>query len=179
MLNLRSKVARELLSFFFLHEEEGFYVNELARRLDLDKRNMAKKLTELEAEGLFQSTHSGNQKFYSLNREFPLYQEYRQFVLKTAGLEAQLREALRNIPGISQAYLYGSYASNRMDASSDIDLLVIGDHKVIEAQKAIAALQKKLDREINLISMSEEEFRAKANDPFLADIMRNDRLQLI
>ncbi len=179
MLNLRSKVARELLSFFFLHEEEGYYVNELARRLKLDKRNMAKKLAEFEADGLFQSTLSGHQKYYSLNRSFPLYQEYRQFVLKTAGLEAQLREALREIPGISHAYLYGSYASNRMDASSDIDLIIIGDHKVIEVQQAIAALQKKLDREINLVNLSEDEFRAKADDPFLVDIMKNDRLQLI
>ena len=31
---------------------------------------------------------------------------------------------LKNIKGLKEAYIFGSYASNKMDSSSDIDLLV-------------------------------------------------------
>lgn len=93
MISIKSKIIKPLLNFYFLHPEQSFYVNEMARRFDVDKRNLVKKLKELEKEGLFISKVSGNQRYYSLNKKYPLYKEYRNIFMKTIGIEEKLKSA--------------------------------------------------------------------------------------
>jgi len=40
MISLRSKVARKILNYFFINPQESLYVNELSRKLEVDKRNL-------------------------------------------------------------------------------------------------------------------------------------------
>lgn len=181
MISITSKIAQSLLAFYFLHEDESLYVNELVRRLGVDKRNLVKKLNEFEREGLFKSELIGNQKYYSLNKKYPLYKEYKKIILKTIGIEKQLKTALSNIKGIKKAFIYGSYAEDKMDAFSDIDIIVIGNHSTVLLHKKIAQLQKLTEREINIISISQEEFNSKikSNDSFITDILRKKRINII
>ena len=179
MIALNSKLVQKLLDLFFSHEDERFYANEIVRRLGVDKRNLAKKLKEFETEGLFVTESIGNMKFYSLNKDFPLYEEYKKIVLRTVGLERKLGDALRKVKGIDEAYIYGSYASGRTDATSDIDLLVVGNHDGIKLQERIARLQREYDREINLVDMSGEEFQRRRNDPFIVTVMKGEKIKII
>jgi len=181
LISITSKIAQSLLAFYFLHEDESLYINELVRRLGVDKRNLVKKLNEFEREGLFKSEVIGNQKYYSLNKKYPLYKEYKKIILKTIGIEKQLKTALSNIKGIKKAFIYGSYAEDKMDAFSDIDIIVIGNHSTVLLHKKIAQLQKLTEREINIISISQEEFNSKikSNDSFITDILRKKRINII
>lgn|SRR3989338_1125597 len=170
MISLRSKITQSLLNELFLHRTRAFYVNELARRLDLDSGNLTRKLQQLEKEGLLSSQTRGRERYYSLNPRFPLLDEYRRIVLKTVGVEARLKDVLKQVPGVARAFLFGSYVSGRMDEASDLDLVVIGSHRALDLQRRIARAQKSLSREINLISLSEREYerRRRQNDFFKA-----------
>src|SRR6202011_5087767 len=77
-------------------------------------------------EGLFRSEVSGRQKYFQLNREYPLFDEVRKIVAKTIGAAPLITQSLKKVEGIDEAYLYGSFARNQQDAASDIDVLVIG-----------------------------------------------------
>jgi len=180
MIILNSKIARVLLPYFFLHPDSKLYINEMVNKFNLDKRNLIKKLKEFEDEGLLVSEKIGAQKYYSLNKKFPLYNEYKKIILKTIGVENQLSEILRNIKGVKEAYIFGSYAADDMDSTSDIDLLIVGKVNTIELHKRLAALQKKIEREINLINMSEQEFAEKRKkDFFIKNIFRKKTIKLV
>ena len=179
MISLRSKVTQKVLTFIFLQNEE-FYARELARRLNVPHSNLINKLHEFENLGLLTSQEKGQEKYYKLNTKFPLLKEYKAIVQKTFGFEEKLREALKKTKGIERAMLFGSYAKNKMDKSSDIDLLVIGRHSTLSLQKNIAKLQKEYDREINVISMSDNEFKRKQKeDSFLKKILKSPKIELI
>ena len=81
----KSAVSRKVLEHFFSHPEESLYVNEIARSLGLDKRNLVKKLREFETAGLLKKEPRGNLRLYSVNMQYPLYNEYRRIVLASAG----------------------------------------------------------------------------------------------
>ncbi|MFH1854150.1 MAG: nucleotidyltransferase domain-containing protein [Candidatus Omnitrophota bacterium] len=181
MFSVASKTAKTLLDFYFLHEDESFYVNEIVRRLGLDKRNLIRKLKELEKEGVFISELRGNQRYYSLNKKFPLYQEYKNIFMKTIGLEGKLRKLLSGIKGVNSAYLYGSYAQDKMDTFSDIDLIVVGSQDIVFLQGKINKLQKDIDREINMINISQREFdsKKKNRDPFVLDILKKKHIKIV
>lgn len=179
MIGLKSDITQKVLAYYFLHEEASLYINEIARRLGVDSGNLTRKLIELEKEGILRSEARGNQRHYSLNISFPLREEYKRIVLKTIGFEHTLREALRKVSGLKKAYLFGSYAQNKMDASSDIDLMVVGNHKPLELQKIISSLQKKVDREINVITLTPGEYAKKKSDPLIKSILENDKIALL
>ncbi|HBG61607.1 MAG TPA: hypothetical protein DDX37_07250 [Candidatus Omnitrophica bacterium] len=181
MISLRSKVTIKLLDYYFLNPEAEVYINELARTLDLDPKNTETKLKELEKEGLFKSEFRGKQRYFFLAKDNPVLEHYRQIFLKTYGIEKKLKDLLGNVKGLKEAHLFGSYASNKMDSSSDIDLLAVGTHSVLELQRIIAKLQKDTGREFNVINLSEEEFKKKKKnkEPFINNVFKTKTIKLI
>lgn len=174
MISLRSKITRKLLNYFFLNPQDNLYINEICKKIRVDKRNLVKKLKELEKKGVLESEEKGNLKLYSIDKNYPLYDEYKKIVLKTIGLEKRLKEILNEVEGIKKAYIYGSYAQDKMDVYSDIDLLVVGKHKILELQKRLNNFQSKIDREINTVNMDEKEFKKRANeDSFVKNILKD------
>ena len=180
MISLRSKITCAILADLFLSRTRSFYANQLAKRLNLDSGNLTRKLHELETDGLLLSEPKGRERYYSLNSAFPLLSEYRQIVLKTVGIEAEIRRTLQGVKGVRRAFLFGSYAENHMDASSDLDLVVIGDHRVLDLQRRIAVVQKKLSNEINVISLSSQEYEKKRQSHYFFKMLENrKRVELI
>ncbi len=181
MISLRSKIAEKLLNHFFMNPVDRVYINELSRNLRVDKRNLVKKLRELEKEGILKSENRGNLKLYSINRNYPLYAEYKTIVFKTIGFEEKLRKLLEEIEGIKEAYLYGSYAMNKMDIHSDIDLLVVGNHNLLSLQRNLNKLQQEIKREINIVNMDERDFkkRIKNKDPFIFELLKKKHIRIV
>ncbi len=181
MLNLNSKTRRRVLRYYFTNPTARHHGRDLAHRLDVDPSNLSKELRDLESEGLFISEISGRQKYFRLNRKYPLFAEVRRIVEKTIGIAPLLTESLKRIDGIQEAYLYGSFARNQQDLTSDIDVLVIGNPKANALAKAIRALESQLGREINYTVLTRKEFdtRRARKDAFLEDIWHNERLPLV
>jgi len=180
MISLRSTITKKILNYFFINPHESLYVNELSRKLDLDKRNLVKKIRELEREGILTHQARGNLKLYEVNRRYPMYQEYRKIIMTTVGAESRLRDLLAEVGGVKEAYIYGSYAKNTMGAHSDIDVLVVGKVSAIALQRRLCRLQSDLDREISATIMGEDEFRRKlkAGDPFLIGILAQKHIKV-
>lgn len=181
MISLRSEITKKILRYFYLHDKEDLYVNEIVRKLDVDKRNLVKKLHDLEGEGILKSKTLGNLRLYAINRAYPLYKEYEKIVQKTVGLEKEIESILRSVKGIDEAYIFGSYAQGKMERHSDVDLLVVGSHRSLSLQKKLRQLQKEIDREINVVDMDRQEYQKKLNnkDPFLTGILNKKPIRII
>lgn len=180
MFQIRSKIEKNLLPYFFLNPTAKHHLHEIARILQLDSANLNKKLKQLEKTGLFKSEKRGNQKIYSLNQKFPLLKEYESIINKTYGVSDQLTKALNKIPGIEEAFIFGSYATKRFDSFSDIDLLVIGHHDSLKLSKALHKIEKGVHREVNMVEMNPAEYQKVRNtDPFLVNIFKQRVIQLI
>ena len=181
MISLRSAITKKILNYFFINPHESLYVNELSRKLFLDKRNLVKKIKELEEEGILNHQERGNLKLYSINKHYPMYKEFRKIIMSTIGVEGQFRRLLRDIGGIKEAYIYGSYAKDAMDAHSDIDVLVVGSISAVALQKRIYKLQGDLDREINVTVIDEAEFRRRIKDreSFISGMLKQKYIKVI
>lgn len=178
MLNfLKSKIRKKVLAYYFSNPQTEKYLRELAREIGEDPSNLRREMAKLTKEGLFITEKKGQEIYYKLNEKFPLYEEIKNIISKTTGIEHELKKAVLKIRGLKNAYLYGSFAKGQEEAESDIDLLLIGEHSSIKAIKALLPLQSKLKREINSINMTEKEFAAKKRkkDEFIENIF-NDKI---
>ena len=149
MFELRSRARRRLLAYYFTNPSARHHLRDLADRLGIDPSNLSKELARLEREGLFRSEVNGRQKYFQLNRGYPLLKEVRNIVAKTVGAAPLMARSLKKIVGIEEAYLYGSFARNQQDTASDIDVLVIGVPSEEVLAEAVRKLERQLGREIN------------------------------
>jgi predicted nucleotidyltransferase len=181
MIPLRSNLRKALLTHYLVNRSASHYIRELAALLRVDPTNLSRELNRLEEEGLFRSELRGNQKYYSLNKEYPLLKEVFTILRRTIGVIPAVSEALRKIPGIQAAYLYGSFAKQEEDAASDIDVLIVGNPEPNELANAAARLEKLLNREISYTVIADQELKRKLadHDPFLSDIWNGKLVQLI
>lgn len=181
MFGLHSKARQRLLVYYFTNSTARRHVRDLAKQLNIDASNLSKELRRLETEGLFCSEISGRQKYFYLNRRYPLFAEVGRIVEKTLGAAASLSRALKSIGGIEEAFLYGSFARNQQDASSDIDILIIGHPKTVAIAQAVRTLERQLGRDINYTILTSKEFESRRarNDAFLEVIWHNKRIPLI
>ena len=180
MIKLNSKISQKVLSYFLLNPDEEMYLNEMVRNFNVDKRNLAKIIKNYENEGLFIKKSKGNLNFYQINKKYFLFNEIKQIVQKNFGIEKELKKIFEKNKKIKEAYIFGSYASNKMEAESDIDVLLIGSHNSLDLQKEIVDLQKNINREINIVDMTEEEFLIKReNNEFIKNILRNKYIKII
>ena len=181
MLELRSKARRKLLAYYFTNPEARHHLRDLAARLQIDPSNLSKELGRLERDGLFRAEVSGRQKYFQLNRSYPLFREVWGIVAKTIGVVPLIAGSLKKIEGIDEAYLYGSFARGRQDAASDIDVLVIGNPHSDTLAEAARKLELRLGREINYTVLTVKEFKSRQEreDAFLANIWQNKHILLI
>lgn len=160
-LLLKTKLRRKLLGYTFTHPHGNYYVRELASYIQEDPGNLSRELRRLEDEGLYKSVTRGRIKLYSLNKAYPLFNELRAIVSKTEGVEAILKGLVEAEKGISLAFIYGSYAKNKENAASDIDLVVVGDFERDAFTQKVRKIEGKLDREVNFNTYAPDEFKAE------------------
>ncbi|MBI4431147.1 MAG: nucleotidyltransferase domain-containing protein [Candidatus Omnitrophica bacterium] len=172
------------MAYFFTNPEARLYLREIAVQLDVDPTNLSRELRKLEQEGVFVSERNGLQKYFSLNKNYALYEELRSMVFKTVGVQGALTRLLRDIQGIHRAFIYGSFAKNSERAGSDVDLCLIIDKKYFREDHLLEKLHKleqKLGREINysFFSVQEWESKIRSKDSFVLGLMKGKRIELI
>jgi predicted nucleotidyltransferase len=181
MLDLRSKARQRLLAYYFTNPMARHHLRDLASRLGIDPSNLSRELRRLEREGLFRAEVSGRQKYFQLNRKYPLYREVRSIIAKTIGAAPLIAQSVKSIEGIEEAYLYGSFARNQQDAASDIDVLVIGKPRGETLAEVMGKLERQLGRDVNYTVLSRDEFESRRarKDAFLENFWHNKRVSLM
>ena len=180
-LIMGSRTRVKILTVFLLSPEKKFYVRELARKTGSNTNSVRRELNRLESVGLLRSETSGNLKYYAANEKMPIYSELRSIFLKTEGIGGTIRENLKKLGEVKLAFVYGSFAKGEAQLKSDIDLMIVGE---VDERKLIPLIRKTeelLSREINytLFTTAEFESRVKRKDPFVSDVLKGKKIQLL
>ncbi len=177
----KSKARKALFRLYFTNPNSSYYLRELERELNIPVSILRKELITLKEIGIFVSYKKGNLVYYSLNKSYPLYEEFKTIVFKTIGIQALLKKALSKIKGIEIAFIYGSYAKKQDSPASDIDLFIIGSFSESSLIKKLNELEKKLRREINYSVYSRIDFqkKKKQKDPFIEEVLVSPKIFLI
>ena len=176
-----SETRIKVLSHFFLHPEESFYLRQLERLLKKPVGQLSPELSNLERIQLLTSCQEGNQRRYSINKDFALYDELKTIFLKTAGAGDVIRESLSKLEGIELTFIYGSFAKGEEHARSDIDIMIVGEAPDRNVGRAISAAEKKLKRTVNysLYERKEVKARFKKKDNFVTTVFKEPRITIL
>jgi predicted nucleotidyltransferase len=177
-----SRARVEVLKLFLLRSSRRHYMREISSLTDQPIRAVQRELARLEDAGLLLSNVEGNRKYFQVNRQAPIFSELRSIMVKTAGIDDQLKEILHEkSDAIHVAFIFGSFARGSETTTSDIDLMVIGGVTGRELTRLLTPLKERLDREINPVTIRAQEFKEKAErgDSFTQTILDEPKIFLI
>jgi DNA-binding transcriptional ArsR family regulator len=175
-----SRSKAEILRLLFGLDRRDYHLRELSRRSGLALRTVQQELARLSEAGLVNARRDGNRVYYQANQQNPVYGDLRSIVLKTAGLVGVLQGALQ-IPGVELAFVFGSVASGKAHAESDVDLMILGTVGLRRVAQLLSGLAERIGRELNPHIMKREEFvrRKHAADHFISSVLDSPRLFVI
>ncbi|KKL88131.1 hypothetical protein LCGC14_1927760 [marine sediment metagenome] len=176
----KSKLRRDLFRLYFNHPEKEYYIRELARILERPPAYVRRELMILQKSGLFTSEMKGNQKYFKLNDQYPLYKEIKSIISKTLGIEKSLRNIIEDTANIEMAFVFGSFAKGEEDMLSDIDMMIIGNPDEDEFIEKVSKLETEISREINYHIYSQNDFegRIREEEPFINNVIKSDKIFL-
>ncbi len=170
-----------ILEIFFNHSEKSYYLREIARFLGKEPGVFQKDINKLTEQDVLITYHEANRRFFKLNKKYPIYKELKSIFFKTVGIKGRLERELKQIRGIKEAFIYGSFAHEKEKEGSDIDIFVVGSVNEDKLIDLIIQLEKKFSREINYTLMNKEEFKKKLKEKnsFLKNILIQEKIKLI
>lgn len=190
LAKLFGSVARvKILKLCLLNPDNAYYIRQVSRHLNLQLNAVRRELENLETMGLL-TTHQGNdeehedggrtdRKFYQANKDFVLFNEIRELIIKGQILsEKDFTEKLRKLGQIKLLVLSGLFLN---DKQSPVDMLIVGEFNKDKVAKLIKELEDELVNEVNYAVLTEEEFRYRQQmtDVFLYALLESKKIIVI
>ena len=179
---LGSKVKVKVLRTLWRYREKEFTIRELAKFLGISHMGIKKVLDELEKTNAIAVRTLGRSYAFKLNtNSYAASIVERTFELERQALP-ELKDTIRNkieSPMVTSVALYGSIVEGTETPRSDIDLLIVTNHKE-KVEDIVVELQKDVsDRFGNSISayyVSKEDLQRKQNQSPIKQAIRSHML---
>lgn len=173
-----SEARAKVLTALFSERGRAFYQRELERVTGLPVVAVQRQLRRLSSAGLVAVGTAGGRRVYSADTGSAVYEEIASIVRKLRGPVAALRSALAVRHGVELAFVFGSFAAGSATASSDVDLMVLGEDSARLVRAALAGAERELRRSINEHVMTTQEWKARLSkgDPFLSNVRTEPKL---
>ena len=180
-MNLFTKNRAELLSLFFTNPDKFFYMQQIGRILNKKPGVFQRTLNNMVLEGILVSEYRANSRYFTVNKNNPIYKELKSIIFKTIGISGSIKQALEELKNLKLAFIYGSYVKNQENYLSDIDIMIIGNPDEEILINKLDSLEKKLQREINykIYSYNNLEKEIAEKEPFMINILEDRKIMLV
>ncbi|WBB57947.1 MarR family transcriptional regulator [Streptomyces sp. WMMC500] len=179
---LRSPFQGELLAWLYLHPQAETSLADLAARFGVSSATASREADRLAAAELITDRRRGNLRLIRANTEGRLAGALTDLLALTYGPIAVLGEIIFGVPGVEDAYIYGSWAARyrgeRGGVPEDVDVLAIGAPDEDDLYEAARTAERILGREVNVHRVSAARWHSPEADPFLTSVRERPRVQL-
>jgi predicted transcriptional regulator len=170
-----SKTRVKLLRLFLNNPSESYYVREITRKIDEQINSVRRELKNLTAVGIIKNKAIKNQLYYSANRDYRLYSEFKNIFSDKKTTQEKVDEAVTDFMAVGDVKLI-IQSGRSVGGNSEVDLLVVGDNLNKTRLKLLIKNMEKNGFPINYVTMPFNDFyyRMSIRDRFVYDIL-NDR----
>jgi predicted nucleotidyltransferase len=179
---LRSAFQGEFLAWLFLHPEQEFSLTDMAGRFRVSRSTAMREANRFLAAGLVSERRQGNLRFVRARQDNVVAGPLAELLAVTYGPTVVLSELLASVPGVEEAYVYGSWAARYRgeggDVPRDVDVLVVGDADDDDLYDVARKAERSLAREVNIRRVAPQAWHGPDPDPFLASLRTRPLVRL-
>jgi predicted nucleotidyltransferase len=171
-----------VLVHFLLHPERRLHFRALREHTGLGTGALQRELARFEALGLVTRTEQDGRVYYQAVADHPSWGAFRTLVRQHADPAEVVREALRDVPGIQAAFVFGSTVSGGARPDSDVDVLIVEEGMPLAAiGRVTSETQSLLHRLIDVRCYTPAGLAARLEkgNEFLQDVIAGPKTWLI
>jgi len=179
---LFGKTRQAVLGLLFGRPDHAFYTREIVHAAQSGASQVQRELDKLTRSGLVTRERRANQVYFQANRDAAVFPELAGLISKTFGVRDIVNDVLEPFESrIEIAFIYGSIAKGAAHATSDVDLLIVGDVLISDLDEQLRRAEGRLGRHISLSLFDREDFarRRAARDHFLRGVLAGPKISLI
>ncbi len=167
-----SNARVKLLKTFLLNTDEEFFIRELTRKLDEQINSVRRELDNLKKIGLLKSRVRNRKKYYYVNKDFLIFNELRDILVKASGNDEQMARKISKMGSIDFMLLTGGYVGK----PSSMDLFIVGEVDKVKLQEYLKSSNKR-NKDVKFAIMSKKDFlyRLECNDKFVHDLLSDEK----
>lgn len=178
----RSPQQLKVLAQIFIHAGRSFSIPDLVRDTGVSQPTVWREIQRLEDAELVSVRSVGRNKIIEANQNSPYFPELHGLANKLLGPKVILEEALAEVTGIDEAFIFGSWAKRYQGEigapPNDIDVLVVGDANPDTVEEALGKAQGPLHAEINAVVVSRDEWD-QADSGFLQQLKSEELVPIV
>jgi len=165
-----SKARIKLLTTFLLNPDEEYFIRELTRKLDEQINSIRRELDNLKKIGLLRSRAKNRKKYYYTNKDFVIFNELRDIILKAMNNDSDLIKNISKMGEVELLLLSGAFVGKE----APVDLLVVGNIDKDKLQHLLSE-NSKMGKDLKFTSLSTRDFlyRLECKDKFIHDIIND------
>ena len=154
---ITSETRIKLLLKFFLNPNMHSYLRELAKDFGDSTNGIRLELNKLTEAKLLESSFSGRNKIYRANTHHPLFEDIRNIVLKSTGIDKVISNIIQKLGHLKLAFIRGDYAIGQ--DSGLIDLVLVGENiNIKETERVKSKTEKLIKRKISILVLNLKEY---------------------
>lgn len=179
--SLLTPIKQMILFATYSLPEKWWYMSELAAHAGTSPSSLQRELSAFADNGLLLRKRDGGRIYFKAATDSPLFSPLRDLLERSLGPVGAIREAIVPLQErIQAAFIYGSVAKGEEHATSDVDILFIGDLGLADLVKVLRPLEHKFGREFNAKCYSEKEFVSKLRkeNHFVSTVMKEPKIFL-
>lgn len=170
----RSDQQLRILAEVFSPAVDELSIGELSQRSGVAQATVSREVARLAQHGLLRTRAMGRNTLVSVNWSLPWAKDLRSILVQTMGVLGQLADALKAVPGIEEAFVFGSwaarYAGQPGPPPRDIDVLMIGDADLRSVRRACREVEHDTGTEINPVVIDPAQWGATQSSAFVAQL---------
>jgi DNA-binding transcriptional ArsR family regulator len=178
---LRSDTQGRMLAALMRDAEKEITLTELAAQCDVAVPTILRDVDRLVDGGYVTARRVGRNRLVRINIEHPIYASLWNVVMFGYGPAAVLPGLLSGIPGIENAYIYGSWAARFLGESGesprDIDVLIVGGSEYGDLYEVAHKASALVGREVNINVITPQRW-ADQKDGFVTTVKNRPLLEL-
>lgn len=178
----RSPQQLKVFAYLLINAGKEFTVPDLVRITRVSQPTVWREIDRLEKAALVIAESVGRSKVVRANEDSPYFPELRSLAMKLLGPAVILGERLKDLDGLEEAYIFGSWA-RRYEGEpgpppADIDVLIVGDADPDDAEDACKGLQELFDVEVHSVVVSANDWKG-ARSGFLREVKKGPLVPVV
>jgi hypothetical protein len=154
---ITSDTRIKLLLKFFLNPKTTGYLRQLAAEFGESTNGIRLELNKLSEAQILSAHTEGRNKIFRANVDHPLFNDIRNIVLKSTGIDKVVSDILKRLGSLKLAFIRGDYAIGR--DSGLIDLVIVGDDiNFDELDRVKVKTEKLIARKISILILTKHEY---------------------
>ncbi len=154
--------------------EEEVSIGDLAERAGVAQATASREVARLAEHGLVITRALGRNTLVSPNWELPWAKDLRSILVQTVGILGRLAEVLASVPGVEEAFVFGSWAARYTGEPGlpprDVDVLVVGEAALRSVRRACRLVEGELRVDVNPVVIDQGRWSATEPEPFVAQL---------